>query len=347
MRIQAPYAGPPTRRLALGLVLVAAAAAQNSPHLGKLRQLTFGGQNAEAYWAPDGRRLIFQSTREPYRCDQIFTMNADGSGLRLVSTGQGRTTCAYFLADGRHVIYSSTHEAGQECPPPPDRSQSKVYVWPVYPDYDIYLATDQGRILKKLTTAPGYDAEATVCWKTGRIVYTSLASGDLDLWVMNADGSGKRRITRRLGYDGGAVFSRDGSKLVWRAHYPSDPAALAQYKQLLARNPVPPSKVEIFLADGEGRNARQLTSFGCASFAPTFTPDGNKIVFASNLHACDTRNFELYMMNLDGSDLERLTDFGGFVSFPEFSPDGNYLVFASDWQAKSRYEFNIFVAEWR
>lgn len=328
-------------------LLTATAAAQTSPRLSNLRQLTFGGQNAEAYWAPDGRRLIFQSTRDPYRCDQIFIMNADGSDVRRVSTGKGRTTCAYFMDDGKRFLYASTHEGGAECPPPPDRSISKGYVWAIYPSYDIYLADEDGSILKKLTDAQGYDAEATVCWKTGRIVYTSLASGDLDLWVMNRDGSGKRRITHRLGYDGGAVFSRDGGKLVWRAHHPSDPAAVSEYQQLLARNLITPLKVELFLADGEGRNPRQITRFGCAAFAPTFTPDGRKIVFASNHHACDGRNFELYMINLDGSGLEQLTNFGGFVSFPEFSPDGKLLVFTSDWQAKGRYEFNIFTAEWK
>ncbi|MCS7313935.1 MAG: hypothetical protein RMI94_11090 [Bryobacterales bacterium] len=333
--------------VAFAILMATPAACQTSERLGKLRQLTFGGQNAEAYWSPDGRRLIFQSTREPYRCDQIFVMNADGSDVRLVSTGKGRTTCGYFLADGKHILYSSTHEGGEECPPPPDRSRSKVYVWAVYPSYDIYLATDQGRIVKKLTDSAGYDAEATVCWRTGKIVYTSLASGDLELWVMDSDGSNRRQITNRLGYDGGAVFSRDGSKLVWRAHYPREETAVAQYKELLARNLVAPSRVEIFLADGDGRNPRQVTNFGCASFAPTFTPDGKHIVFASNHHDCDSRNFELYMMNLDGSGLQRLTNLGGFVSFPEFSPDGKYLVFASDYKAKSRYEFNIFVAEWK
>jgi|YNPBryunderm2012_1023409.scaffolds.fasta_scaffold00822_9 Tol biopolymer transport system component len=345
--IQWFFMGFQTRWAALLPWLTLTAAAQTSPHLANLRQLTFGGQNAEAYWSPDGRRLIFQSTREPYRCDQIFLMNADGSDVRLVSTGKGRTTCAYFLGDGKHILYASTHEGGEECPPPPDRSRSKVYVWAIYPTYDIYLATEDGRLVKKLTDSPGYDAEATVCWKTGKIVYTSLASGDLDLWIMNSDGSGKRQITNRVGYDGGAVFSRDGKKLVWRAHYPQEPGAVTEYKQLLARHLIAPSRVEIFLADGDGRHPRQLTRFGCAAFAPTFTPDGKKIVFASNHHACDSRNFELYMMNLDGSGLERLTNFGGFVSFPEFSPDGKYLVFASDYGAKSRFEFNIFVAEWK
>ena len=314
-------------------------------HLASVRQLTFGGQNAEAYWAPDGRRLIFQSTRDGRECDQIYIMNADGSDVHLVSTGKGRTTCGYFLPDGKHILYASTHEAGDACPPAADRS--KGYVWAVYPSYDIYLASDDGKIQKKLTSAPGYDAEATVNWKTGKIVYTSMASGDLDLWTMNADGSGKRQITKTEGYDGGAVFSRDGKNIVWRAGHPSTPEARKRYKELLADNLTSPMKMELFIAGADGKNAKQITNFGCASFAPTFTPDGRKILFSSNKHDCDGRRFELYMVNLDGSGLEQVTDFGGFTSFPEFSPDGKTLVFASDKDAKQRYEFNIFTAKWK
>ena len=327
------------------LVLWAAAAAAQAPRLANLRQLTEGGQNAEAYWSPDGRRLVFQSTRPPYGCDQIFIMNADGSNQRLVSTGKGRTTCGYFLADGKRIVYASTHEAGEACPPPPDRS--KGYVWGVVPGYDIYLASDEGKVLKKLTSQPGYDAEATVNWKTRKIVYTSLASGDLDLWIMNSDGSGKKRITNKAGYDGGAVFSRDGKKLVWRANYPAAGEPMARYKELLAQNLTTPMKMEIVVADADGRNARAITNFGCASFAPTFTPDGRRILFASNKHNCDGRRFELFLVNTDGSGLEQVTDFGGFTSFPEFSPDGSKLVFCSDRGAKERYEFNIFTADWK
>jgi TolB protein len=325
--------------------LLAAAAWAGPAHLANIRQLTHGGQNAEAYWAPDGKRLIFQSTRAPYACDQIFIMQDDGSNPRLVSTGKGRTTCGYFLADNKHIVYASTHAAGEECPPAPDRS--KGYVWGVFASYDIYLATDDGKIEKRLTNAPGYDAEATVNWKTGRVVYTSLASGDLDLWTMKSDGSDKRRITTRTGYDGGAVFARDGRKLVWRANYPKTPETMARYKELLAENLTAPMKMEIVVADASGNNARTVTDFGCASFAPAFTPDGKKILFASNKNNCDGRKFELFLMNLDGSGLEQVTDFGGFTSFPEFSPDGKRLVFCSDREAKERYEFNIFVAEWR
>ncbi len=330
-------------RIALALTS-SVLAAQQSPYLGQLRQLTFGGQNAEAYFSPDGKRLVFQSTREGLACDQIFVINVDGSGLRMVSTGKGRTTCGYFLPDNKHIVYASTHEAGEACPPAPDRS--KGYVWAVYPGYDLFVATDQGQIVRKLSSQPGYDAEATVNWKTSQIVFTSLASGDLDLWSMDLDGGRRRQLTREPGYDGGPVFSRDGKKMVWRAHRPSTPEALGAYKKLLADNLTAPMKMELYVSDADGRNARQITNFGCASFAPTFTPDGRRILFASNKHNCDGRRFELFLVDLDGGNLEPVTSFGGFASFPEFSPDGKKLVFTSDYQAKERYEFNVFVADW-
>jgi len=328
--------------LALSALVFAAVAHSETLHLANVRQLTSGGQNAEAYWSPDGQRLIFQSTRQPYDCDQIFIMNADGSDPHLVSSGKGRTTCGYFLRDGKHIVYASTHEAADACPKPPDRS--KGYLWGVFAGYDIFLATDTGQILKQLTNAPGYDAEATVNWKKDKIVYTSLASGDLDLWTMRPDGSHKKRMTTSLGYDGGAVFSRDGKKLVWRANYPATPETMARYKELLAENLTAPMKMELVVADADGRHARTITQFGCASFAPTFTPDGKQILFASNKNNCDGRKFELFQINLDGSGLEQVTNFGGFTSFPEFSPDGKKLVFCSDRDAKQRYEFNIFTA---
>jgi len=309
-----------------------------------MKQLTFGGQNAEAYWSPDGKRLIFQSTRDKLQCDQEFIMNADGSDQHLVSTGKGRTTCGYFLADNKHIIYASTHEAGDPCPPDVDRS--KGYLWAVYPTYVIYLATDDGKIVKKLASAPGYNAEGTVNWKNGKIVYTSMQSHDLDLWTMDSDGSHKKQITKADGYDGGAVFSRDGKQLVWRANHPTSPQGLQQYRTLLSENLTSPMKMELYISDADGKNIKQITDFGCASFAPTFTPDGKKILFSSNKHDCDGRRFELYLINTDGTGLEQITNFGGFTAFPEFSPDGKKIVFASDKDAKQRYEFNIFTADW-
>ncbi len=313
-------------------------------YIKNIKQLTDSGQNAEAYWSPDGKKLVFQSTRGDLKCDQIFTMNADGSDQKMVSTGKGRTTCGYFLPDNKHIVYGSTHEAGDACPAAPDRS--KGYVWAVYPSFDIFLANEDGKIVKKLTDAPGYDAEATINYKTKKIVYTSLASGDLDMWSMNLDGSGKKRLTTENGYDGGAFYSRDGKKLVWRANHPTGEQQ-QRYAALLKDNLTSPMKMEIFIAGADGKNAKQITNFGCASFAPSFTPDGKKIIFASNKHECDGRKFELFLMNPDGTGLEQITDFGGFSSFPEFSPDGKKLVFCSDKGAKSRYEFNIFVADWQ
>ena len=332
------------KMLVAALAAISIASAQ-SPHLVDIRQLTHGGQNAEAYWAPDGKRLIFQTTRPPYDCDQIFVMNADGSDQHLVSTGKGRTTCAYFLKDNRHIVYASTHLAGDACPAPPDRS--KGYLWGVFAGYDIFLATDQGKIEKRLTDTQGYDAEATINWKTGNIVYTSLSSGDLELWTMSTDGSHKKLVTQTPGYDGGAVFSHDGKKLVWRSNYPKTPADMTRYKELLAENLTAPMKMEIMIGDADGSHARAITNFGCASFAPTFTPDDKKIIFSSNKHDCDSRHFELYMINVDGTGLEQVTGTGGFTSFPEFSPDGKTLVFCSDRDAKERYEFNIFTARWK
>ena len=318
---------------------------QTPKHLDNLKQLTHGGQNAEAYWSPDGKRLIFQATRDTSECDQQYIMNADGSGMKLVSTGKGVTTCGYFLPDNKHIIYASTHESAPACPARPDRS--KGYVWAVYPGFDIYLADDTGKIEKKLTDAPGYDAEGTINFATKKIIYTSKSSGDLDIWSMNLDGSGKKQLTKGEGYDGGPVFSRDGSKMVWRAYRPDTPEKLKTYRDLLKENLTAPMKMELWTANSDGSNAKQITNYGCASFAPTFSPDGKKILFASNKQKCDSRDFELYLINPDGSGLEPVTNYGGFTSFPEFSPDGKKIVFVSSFQGKGDYEFNIFTADWK
>jgi TolB protein len=319
--------------------------AQQSRHFDNLKQLTSGSSNGESYWSPDSKQIIFQSTRGTQQCDQEYVMNADGSNQHMVSTGKGATTCGYFLSDNQHILYASTHEGNPSCPMPPDHS--KGYVWAVHPTFDIYMATLDGKIVKKLTDTPGYDAEATVNFKTKKIIYTSMASGDLELWTMNEDGSGKKRITNVEGYDGGAVFSRDGTKMVWRAYHPDTPEKKVAYQALLKQNLTTPMKMELWLANADGSNAKQITNYGCASFAPTFTPDGKKLLFASNKAKCDSSLFELYLINLDGSGLEQVTDYGKFTSFPEFSPDGKKLIFSSSYRSKSNYEFNLFTVDWK
>ncbi len=314
-------------------------------HLSGLLQLTRGGENAEAYWSPDGTQLVLQSTHPPYACDQIFRLPADGSGaLSLVSTGKGRTTCSYFTADGKRILYSSTHLASEACPAPPDRSQG--YVWSIEPGYEIFTARPDGSDLVRLTDNQAYDAETTVCPRDGSLIFTSTRDGDLDLYRMDADGKNVRRLTSTAGYDGGAYFSPDCSRIVWRASRPKAGAELEDYQRLLARGLVRPSRLEIWTANADGSDARQVTYLGAASFAPSFFPSGKRIVFSSNYGDPKGREFDLWAIDADGSDLERLTWTPGFDGFPMFSPDGTRLAFASNRNQSAPGETNVFVARW-
>jgi TolB protein len=313
-------------------------------HLRNIRQLTFGGNNAEAYFSPDGRRLIFQRQENlETGCDQQYVINTDGTGMRRVSNGLGRTTCGYFYDGGRRILYSSTFEHSPECPPPADRSRG--YVWPLG-HFEIYSAKADGSELRRLTANDAYDAEATVSPDGKRVVFTSTRDGDIELYTMSVDGTEVRRVTRRIGYDGGAFFSPDGSKLVWRAMYPETAQDTTDYLRLLEQRLVRPSRLELWVADADGGNPRQVTRLGAASFAPYFHPDGRRIVFASNQPDPRSRNFDLYLVNLDGSGLERVTTRPEFDGFPMFSPDGKRLVFASNRGVAEQGETNIFIADW-
>jgi Tol biopolymer transport system component len=318
-------------------------------HLADLAQLTDGGENAEAYWSPDSRQLSFQTTRPPFACDQIFRMPADGSGPAVqVSTGKGRTTCAYFTQDGRRILYSSTHQAGDACPPPPDRSQG--YVWPVDPDFEIWSARPDGSDLRRLTENGAYDAESTVCPVDGSVIFTSTRDGDLEIYRMSADGIGGKagvtRLTHTPGYDGGAFFSNDCKKIVWRASRPAAGTELEDYERLLAQGLVRPSKLEIWVANADGSGARQVTNLGAASFAPSFFPSGDRILFSSNYGDPKGREFEIWAVNVDGSGLERITWSEGFDGFPLFSPDGTRIAFSSNRHQSKPGETNVFVAKW-
>ena len=312
-------------------------------HLSNIKQLTFGGENAEAYFVADGSKLIFQSKRDGRQCDQIYTMNTDGSDLKMVSTGDGTTTCSYIFPDKKKILYASTHLGAKECPPPPDRSQG--YVWAVYPTFDIFTADINGKNVKQLTKTPGYDAEATISRK-GKIVFTSLRDGDLDVYTMDANGKNVKRLTNELGYDGGPFWSHDGKKIVYRSYHPKTEADILRYKQRLGNNLIEPNNFELWVMDADGKNKRQVTQLGVASFAPFFHPDGKRIIFCSNYKTGSPRNFDLYMINIDGTGLERITFNESFDGFPMFSPDGKKLVFASNRNGKVQGETNIFIADW-
>jgi len=339
--------------LLLSVMAAALAAAQTGElataeerHLHNVRQLTFGGQNAEAYFSPDGKKLIFQSTRDALKCDQIFTMNTDGSAVRMVSTGKGRTTCAYFFyPKGKKILYSSTHLSDSRCPPPPDYSRG--YVWAVYSGFDIFTAKPDGSALRQLTHTPGYDAEATFSRDGKRIVFTSMRHGDLDIYSMDPKGKHVKQLTHELGYDGGPFYSPDGLWIVYRAYHPTSEKEISDYRELLKQTLIRPTTLELWMMRADGSDKRQITHLGAASFAPSFFPDGKRIIFSSNPGTTGGMgNFELYAVNLDGGNVERITYSPGFDGFPVFSPDGDKLVWVSNRNAHAPHETNIFIADW-
>ena len=315
-------------------------------HLTNIKQLTFGGENAEAYFSFDGKKLSFQSKRDGRGCDQIYSMNIDGSNVKMVSNGEGRTTCSYFFKGGKKILYASTFHGAKECPPNPDFS--KGYVWAIYPTYDIYQANADGSDIKPLTTTPGYDAEATISPDGKKIIFTSMRDGDLDLYVMDTNGKNVKRLTNELGYDGGAFFSPDNKQIVYRSFHPKTDAEIARYKDRLAHDLIEPTVFEVWVMNVDGTNKRQVTKLNAASFAPFFTPDGKKIIFCTNYFATDARkrNFDLALINVDGSGIERVTYNESFDGFPMFSPDGKKLVFASNRNAKVQGDTNVFMADW-
>ena len=318
-------------------------------HLKNVRQLTNGGENAEAYWSFAGDKIVFQSTRPPYTADQIFTMNPDGGDVRLVSSGKGRTTCAYFMPGDKEILFASTHHEGDEPPPPPDKSQG--YVWGVFNAYELFTVGLDGKGLKRLTDSPGYDAEATISPKGDRIVFTSSRDGDLDLYSMALDGSDVRRLTDEVGYDGGAFYSADGSRICYRADHPTDEEGKGRFKALLSKGLVRPSRLELMVMDADGKNKRRVTANGRANFGPYFHPDGKRIVFSSNVEDATQRSFDLYLIDDRGIGLERVTQFTNdahddFDGFPMFSPDGKRILWCSNRNNARPHETNVFIADW-
>lgn len=323
-------------------------------HFKNVQQLTFGGDNAEAYWSFDGKQIIFQKTnpKEGITCDQIYMGNLpvsikDTFKYKLVSTGKGRTTCAYFMKNGKHIIYASTHKGDAACPAPVDRAKyGNKYIWPLYDSYDIFMADTNGNVLKQITTAKGYDAEATLSYDGKKMIYCSDKDGDLELYVMDLATGKEIRVTHTLGYDGGAWFSRDGKKIVWRASRPATYETIAEYKSLLAQGLVAPTSMEVWVANADGSDAKQVTNLGQANWAPNFTPDGKQIIFCSNHEYKRGFPFNMYLINLDGTNLVKVSRDKGFDAFPMFSPDGKKIIFASNRNNGGTRDTNLFVADW-
>jgi Tol biopolymer transport system component len=321
-------------------------------HFKNIQQLTFGADNAEAYWSYDGKWIVFQRTsvKDGVPCDQIFVGKTPKKGekfkYKMVSTGKGRTTCAFFTKDNKHIIYASSHESADACPSLPDRSKyGNRYIWPIYNSYDIYMADLNGKIIKKLTNTSSYDAEATLSPDGTKMIFTSTRNGDLDLYVMNLKTGETKQVTNTLGYDGGAWFSADGKKIVWRASRPKTDEEVKEYKDLLKENLVAPTQMEVFIADADGSNARQITSLGQANWAPNFLPDG-RIIFCSNHEYQRGFPFNMYTMNADGSNIEKISRDKGFDAFPMFSYNGKKIIFCSNRNNGGTRDTNIFIADW-
>lgn len=322
-------------------------------NLRNIQKLTFGGDNAEAYFSPDGKKLTLQVTNPTIgaHCDQIYLLdlnqkNISTKDLNLISTGTGRTTCSFFMPDGKHILYASTHEANKECPPKPKLRTDGKYLWPIYAEFDIYEADLNGKITRKFTDSPGYDAEAVVSPDGKYIVFTSTRSGDLELWRMDIDGKNLKQLTFGLGYDGGAFFSHDSKKLVFRSSRPTTAAEIMEYKDLLAENLVAPTNMEIYTMNIDGSGLKQITNLGKANWSPYFHPSDKKILFSSNHHSTRGYDFQIYSIDLDGSNLTQITYESEFNAFPMFSHDGKKLVFSSNRQAGKAHETNVFIADW-
>jgi Tol biopolymer transport system component len=321
-------------------------------HFRNVQQLTFGGDNAEAYWSYDGKHIVFQRTsvKDGVPCDQIFVGRVPQPGqpfqYKLVSTGKGRTTCAFFTADNKHIVYASTHLGSEACPPVPDRTKyGNRYIWPVYASYDLFITNLDGTKVKQITNSPGYDAEATISPDGRKMIFTSTRDGDLDLYVMDLKDGSTKRVTNLLGYDGGAWFSRDGNKIIWRASRPKTEDEIKEYKELLAEGLVAPTKMEVWIANADGSDARQVTNLGQANWAPNFTPDG-RIIFCSNHEYKRGFPFNMYLLNQDGTGLQKISRDRGFDAFPMFSPDGKKILFSSNRNNGGTRDTNLFMADW-
>jgi Tol biopolymer transport system component len=311
-------------------------------HLTNIRQVTFGLAKAgEGYFSPDGHSIIFQAV--PHVAPSIFHRPApdeDGyqiylgalaedAPLRMISTGRGRCTCPFFHPSGKSVLFASTHlnpRTDAEPPRGPAYSRTARYRWEFPESMDIFTADLDGKILNRLTDAPGYDAEASYSPDGSRIVFTSFRDGDAEIYVMDADGRSPRRITHARGYDGGPFFSPDGKQIVYRSDRKGN------------------DLLQIYLNNAQGTAERALTHDEFVNWGPYFHPSGRHIIYATSRHG--HTNYELYLMDVDTGRLERITYHEGFDGLPVFSPDGKRLMWTSSGRVADR-KSQLFIADFK
>ena len=316
-----------------------------------LTQLTFDGDNGEAYFSSDGKQLIYQSNRGGVSCDKIWIMNIDGSNPHRVSPSHGAHTCSFFVPGHEFIVFASTSHLEGDCPPRPNIPAHIRYAWPLHP-YSIFRANRDGSNMVRLTQNLQYDAEPIVSSDGKKIVFGSQRENNFDVYLMNSDGTGLKRLTDTFGYDGGPWFSPDGTKIVWRAWHPQTDQEKAQWRENMQSNYITATPLDLWVMNTDGTNKTRLTNNGATNWAPSWHPDGKRIIFSSNMDDWNEKyqsyghNFEIYLLFIESGKLERLTFNKVFDSFPMFSPDGNKIVFGSNRNAKNPRSTDIFIADW-
>jgi dipeptidyl aminopeptidase/acylaminoacyl peptidase len=326
---------------------IAAVVRPDETHLSDIVQLTFDGNNTVSRWSWASKQVVLQTYGGPQGCERIVRVDALASPPTTspVKLGQGPS----FLPGDDAVVYARTPKCTK--PPPEDRAGAKAAGGRYLdPDLDLYRAKADGTGEVRLTETPGYDAEASVCGKDGSIVFTSMRDGDLDLYRMESDGSNVRRITSLPGYDGAAAFDADCSHIVWVASRPRG-RELDDYKKQLEDKRLATVTTDLWVANADGTDARQVTYLDNNVSAPVWYPARPRIMFASHFTSDsgsdNPRDVDLWAIDVTGTGLERVTTAPGYDGAPSFSPDGKWLAFSSARATLlGRRDVNVFIAKW-
>jgi Tol biopolymer transport system component len=322
--------------------------------LSRIRRLTVEGRRAgEGYWSPDGKRLVFQSEREPGNpFYQIYVLDLGTGDAKRISPGIGKTTCAFFRPGSDEILFASTHHDPKSKQYQDEENafrasgKERRYAWDYDPEMEIYAHSEKTGALKRLTDVRGYDAEASyspdgqwIAFSSTREPYARTLDAKeqkqletdpsyfAEIYIMRADGSGQKRLTSVAGYDGGPFFTHDGTRIVWRRF---------DEQGLIA---------DVWTMKLDGSDAKQITNFGAMSWAPYEHPSGEYVLFASNKLGFE--NFEVFMVDTAGSkEPIRVTYSNGFDGLPVPSPDGKQLAWTSSRSGGTGTAGQIFLAQW-